>query len=138
MGQPASYWDEGLEICSDAIFRLPQLSGKNLMSTSPLYRLVAQPDKLKRIAATAFTMPAPLKPVDDHDVAQPVLMRNESENSLFNEIIHDLIDISSEVEEETEAEPKTPPQELPQSHHQLSRTLLQLAKKLLWLTIQLL
>ena len=80
---------EGTELCPESIFYLPQLSSKNLTKLhSPIYRLLAQPDPLKLVAAQAFALPrgrqAELLPAD----FPPFPDHNSSENTVFNELIH--------------------------------------------------
>ena len=53
--QPSSYWADGIELDPEAIFYLPQLADANIQKLyKPQYRLLAQPGKLKLIAAEAF------------------------------------------------------------------------------------
>lgn len=88
-GQARSYWMDGIELCPESIFYLPQLSSKNITKLhSPIYRLIAQPDPLKLVAARAFALPRGrqdnLLPADP----PPFPDHNSSENTVFNELIH--------------------------------------------------
>ena len=99
--QPNSFWNDGLEVCPESIYNLPQLSCENFKRIySPCFRLLAQPDPLKRVQAKAFALP-PARRGRNPDPAEEVdqtpcpsysesqaSLYNHSEDTLFNDIIH--------------------------------------------------
>ena len=92
--QPASYRNDGIAICPESIYYIPQLICKNFVKIyQPGYRMLAQPGPIRRVAAKSFNLPPERKgrndklPADAEEDLSHCQSYNVSENTVFNEVI---------------------------------------------------